>query len=193
MSFSSHRVCYKTTIDKCGSQYRVYLNRRNLANLQKKCGTERENLAEGEDSVVFPSPRYNCTKKRGHKYIYRRSELCLYNISIPNCESGRVTIESPSGDGFRQELQERIQSHNNFNNTCVDYLQFYYDVGNSTRKTSRYCGTELSYPLHIAIPDTQFMAVFWTDLAINHLGFHLTAKCVPTVTASGQAPDRITP
>ena len=189
---SSRRVCYRTTIDKCGNQYRVYLNRRNFANLQKKCKTERENLAEGEDFVVFPSPRYNCTKKSGHTYMYRRSELCLYNISISNCESGRVIIESPSRDEFQQELQGRKQSDNEFNNTCIDYIQFYYSIGNSTAKTTRYCGTELSHPLDITIPATQFMAVFWTDLTGNYVGFHLRATCVPTVT-SGQAPDEITP
>ena len=192
---SSHRVCYRTTIDKCGNQYRVYLNRRNFASLNRKCDNERESLLGNvtENSmIVFASPRYNCIKKRGNMYPYRHNEFCLYNVSIPDCESGRMVIKSPGNNQFRQELQERTQSDDGLNGTCADYLQFYYDIGDSTVKTSHYCGTELSHPLEIEIPATQFMAVFWTGPTNNYLGFHLRARCVPTV-ASGQDSDEITP
>jgi hypothetical protein len=189
----NHRVCYRTTIDKCGNQYRVYLNRRNFASLNRKCNNESESLPKTEDStIVFASPRYNCIKKRGNSYPYRHNEFCLYNVSISDCESGSVVIESPSDNQFRQQLQERTQSDDGLNGTCADYLQFYYDIGDSTVKTSHYCGTELSHPLEIEIPATQFMAVFWTDPGDNYLGFNLRARCVSTV-ASGQDPDEITP
>ena len=158
-------------MDKCGIDpspyYRIYLKKRNSESLQK-C-RETEALPEtGSNEILFSSPRYKCRKKSGHFYNYRRAELCLYNISLPDCESGVVAISSAREDS--QVLQER------FDDTCVDYLQFYYD-GNST--TNRYCGTELSHDqLNLTIPATQFMAVFWTDFATNNLGFRLIASCI---------------
>ena len=117
-------MCYRTTIDQCEnsslniSGYRLYLNRRNLNNLLQNCPHESETLTvidRGGVSVSFHSPRYECRKKNGRMYPYRNKELCLYNISVPNCESGSVVIV-----GYQyalQQLQER--SHNG---QCVDYL-----------------------------------------------------------------------
>ena len=104
-----------------------------------------------------------------------------------------MVIESPSDNQFRQELQERTQSDDGLNGTCADYLQFYYDICDSRVKTSHYCGTELSHPLEIEIPATQFMAVFWTDPADNFWGFHVRARCVTTVASGQEDSDEITP
>ena len=157
-------------MDKCGigssPYYRIYLKRRNSESL-RKCH-ESEALSEtGSNEIIFSSPRYKCKKKSGHVYNYRRAELCLYNISVPDCESGVVTITSAGGDS--QVLERRYD-------TCYDYLQFYYN-GNKT--TSRFCGTELSHDqLNLKIPATQFIAVFWTDITCtNALGFRLIASC----------------
>ena len=162
-------------MDKCGTDYRIYLKRRNFRGLQQRCRDESESLRETSDSgILLPSPRYGCRKKNGNPYMYRRRELCLYNISLPDCESGSVIIESPQNDQHN-EIQERELSFACQNRTCIDYLQFYY--GNLT--TSQYCGTDLSNNqlLPLEIPATQFMTVFWTDFTTNKLGFRLKAKC----------------
>ena len=158
-------------MDKCDGNspyYRIYLKKRNSESLQK-C-RETEALPEtGSNEILFSSPRYKCRKKSGYFYNYRRAELCLYNISLPDCESGVVTISSAREDS--QVLQKRFGD----TSTCVDYLQFYYD--DST--TNQYCGTELSHDqLNLTIPATQLMAVFWTDFATNNLGFRLIASCL---------------
>ena len=163
--YHSHRVCYRTTVDKCNGYHRIYLKRRNSESLQK-CHETEALFETGSNEINFSSPRYKCRKKSGHFYNYRRAELCLYNISVSDCESGVVTISSAEDDS--QVLQERRDD------TCVDYLQFY--DGNST--TSRFCGIELSHnQLNLTIPATQFMAVFWTDFTRNALGFRLIASC----------------
>ena len=171
----SEMICYRTTVDKCGNNYRIYLNRRNLTSLQKNCPDESESLqttnANGTDRI-FQSPRYGCRKGSGsgNLYSYRRSDLCLYNISIHNCESGTLIIESPSDSD--QKLEGKWRDENG-QITCADYLQFYY--GNL--QTDRFCDNELSLLLPLQIPATQLMAVFWTDPAINKLGFKLRARC----------------
>ena len=177
MILSSQRICYKTTVDKCGTDYRIYLNRRNLKKLQRSCPTESEEILSSnsnESERIFQSPRYGCRKGRGtgNLYRYRRSDLCLYNVSIPFCESGSLLIESASENDH--ELEDRIRSEND-HFICSDYLQIFY--GNSS-KTSRYCGNDLSLHLPLEIPTTQFMAVFWTDPDINKLGFSLRASCI---------------
>ena len=57
----SERICYKTTIDQCGSEYRIHLNLRNEAGLQRQCPQESEELrtamAVGSERY-FQSPRY---------------------------------------------------------------------------------------------------------------------------------------
>ena len=175
--FSSQRICYRTTVDKCGTDYRVYLNQRNLKGLQKKCPAESEEIpttnSNGTERIL-QSPRYGCRKGRGtgNLYAYRRSDLCLYNVSIPFCENGSLLIESASESDH--ELEDRLRDENG-EVICSDYLQFFY--GNS--RTSRYCGTDLSLLLPLRIPATQFMAVFWTDPEVNKLGFKLRVSCDP--------------
>ena len=189
----SRRVCYRTTIDECvnsslnTSEFRLYLNKRNLNNLLRNCPHESESLTviEGENasSVIFHSPRYQCRKKNGKIYPYRNKELCLYNISLPNCESGSVTILGTTS--APQELQERSG-----NGQCVDYLQFFYyhGVSGSLRRTNRACGVDLDYN---HIPATNFMAVFWADSSKNYAGFKLRATCqaeaIDTFSGSGSA------
>ena len=164
---------YKCTNDL---RYYIYVKRRNLQSLKNSCPEESEPLRTTDNSNrILQSPRYGCTKSRkSRRYFYRRNEFCLYNVSIPECESERIIIEREvrNESSVWQELQGRSAE-----NRCTDYLQFYY--GNVS--THRYCGTEVS-PLHgqlLTIPATQFMAVFWTDPAINKLGFKLKARCLP--------------
>ena len=171
----SEKICYRTTVDKCDNDYRIHLNHRNLKGLLKNCPDESDNLQttneNGTDRILL-SPRYGCRKGKGsgNLYNYRRSDLCLYNISIHNCESGILIIESVSES--EQELEGRLRDDNG-QIVCTDYLQFYYN----NSRTGRFCGEELSLLLPIEIPATQFMAVFWTDPAINKLGFKLRARC----------------
>ena len=144
--------------------------------LQRKCPDETEMIRTTESNGtdrILQSPRYGCRKGRGsgNHYAYRRSDLCLYNVSIPNCESGSLIIESASDND--QELEGRLRNENG-QIICSDYLQFFY----GSSRTKRYCGTELSLLLPLEIPATQFMAVFWTDPAINKLGFKLRARCL---------------
>ena len=170
----SQRLCYKTTVDKCGNGYRIFLNKRNFNGLQRSCPLETQDLRSlTETERLLQSPRYGCRKGRGsgNHYGYRRSDLCLYNVSIPSCESGRLLIESATDND--QELEARLRDENG-DVVCSDYLQFYY--GNSS--TQRYCGTELSLMFPLEIPATQFLAVFWTDPAVNKLGFKLRARCL---------------
>ena len=169
--FFSHRVCYKTSVDQCGNEYRIFLNRRNL---KRSCPLETEDLRSiTETEKLLQSPRYGCRKGHGsgNHYGYRPSDFCLYNVSIPSCESGSLLIESATDND--QELETRLRDENN-DFVCSDYLQFYY--GNSS--TQRYCGTELSLMLPLQIPDTQFLAVFWTDPSVNGLGFKLAVRCL---------------
>ena len=169
----SHRVCHRTTVDKCGSDYRIFLNRRNVQGLLRKCPEESETLRTTDNSDrILQSPRYGCRKGRGsgNHYAYRRSDLCLYNVSIPECESGSLIIESATENDH--ELEGRLRDENG-HVICSDYLQFYYNG----LRTQRYCGTELSLLLPLHIHATQFLALFWTDPAINKLGFKLRARC----------------
>ena len=176
--FSSERICYRTTVDKCETDYRVYLNQRNLERERRNCPEESEEILTTNSNGtkrILQSPRYGCRKGRGtgNLYSYRRSDLCLYNVSIPFCESGSLLIESASESDH--ELEDRMRDENG-HVICSDYLQFFY--GNS--RTSRFCGTDLSLHLPLEIPATQFMAVFWTDPEVNKLGFNLRASCVTT-------------
>ena len=185
-------MCYRTTIDECESrnisEYRLYLNKRDLNNLLRNCPNESESLTvvggEFMSSVSFHSPRYECRKKNGRMYPYRNKELCLYNISVPNCESGNVTIRSTSAP---QELQERSG-----NGQCVDYLQFFYyhGVSGSLHRTNQACGVDFLINSHI-IPATNFMAAFWADSSKNYAGFKLRATCqagaIDTFSGSGSA------
>ena len=132
-----------------------------------KCN-ESDRLTETGEDVLFRSPRYTCTK--GHKKLdYRSYDFCLYNISLPNCESGRVQIETPEQD--IPEVQERKDG------VCQDYLQFYYNYNNSTSKTRAFCGSDFNVTIVADIPTTDFVAVFWTDFRANFRGFELLARC----------------
>ena len=81
-----------------------------------------------------------------------------------------MIIESASDSD--QKLEGKWKDENG-QITCADYLQFYY--GNL--RTDQFCDNELSLLLPLHIPATQLMAVFWTDPAINKLGFKLRARC----------------
>ena len=176
----SQRICYRTTVDQCGisgTEYRIYLNQRNEAGLQRQCPSESEDLrsakADGSERYL-QSPRYGCRKGRGTGSLhnYRPNEFCLYNVSISNCESGFTVLESFSGSNHQMEEQMRDESGNLI---CTDYLQLFY--GNS--KTERFCDNDLTLNLPLTLPTTQFLAVFWTDPSTNDLGFKLRAKCRP--------------
>ena len=173
----SERICYRTTVDQCGTDYRVYLNHRNEASLRRQCPSEDENLptTDGSDRYL-QSPRYGCRKGRGSGSLfhYRRSELCLYNISIPDCESGWLIVESSSSNDHQIEEQMRDDSGNLL---CTDYLQIFY----GSSRTERFCDNHLTLKLPLSIPATQFLAVFWTDPSTNDLGFKLRARCRPLI------------
>ena len=116
-----------------------------------------------------------CINPNKKRLRYRKSEFCLYNISIPDCWAGVVTVES-SVDV--QSLQERDDD-----GKCRDYLQFF--SGSFT--SQRYCGSELSTSegFELTVPSLQFLAVFWTDSGVNAPGFQLTASCPSNTTAHG--------
>ena len=162
-------MCYKTYIDKCGASIRIHLNRRNITVLKEACNESEKLILQQESRVTFHSPRFGCRKARKFR-SYQKSDFCLYNVSIPSCESsGRLVLES--GD---RNAQENFIQNRKSDSECSDYLQFFYHNSSSVR----YCGRELS-ERQIQIPATQFMAVFWTDAAINKPGFTLTARCLP--------------
>ena len=126
--------------------------------------------------VVFHSPRYGCINPRNKQLNYRKSEFCLYNISIPECWVNATTIQ-PSQN--IQSLQERDD-----NGVCRDYVQFFWGSSFSPR----YCGSELSVEenFNLTVPSLQFLAVLWTDSASseeNGPGFDLTASCPTDSTA----------
>ena len=122
--------------------------------------------ANGSDRY-FQSPRYGCIRKNNKVYAYRPKELCLYHVSIPNCESGFLVIESSSNN--TQAIETRDEK-----GICKDYLQIFY--GESA--TEPFCGNDLTLKLPLTIPTTQFLALFWTDPSNNDdLGFKLRAKC----------------
>ena len=83
---------------------------------------------ENETIIVMQSPRYGCRKHSGNLCAYRRSELCLYNVSIPRCESQTLTVER---EGAPQELEDCesksliVGSAQELEDCeCRDYLQF---------------------------------------------------------------------
>lgn len=125
--------------------------------------------------------------KRSVFHNYRPREFCLYNISIQNCQSGRVLIETQEQDPPVQEQDPPVVEERDVNGTCSDYLQFYYKVDNSTAKTRRYCGVDFDAPILDVIPSTQFIAVFWTDISHSYLGFSLRVRCQEQVS-SGEYP-----
>lgn len=166
LSASSQRVCYKTSVYQCDYEYRVYLNQRNFTVLQNQCPEESDDLRTAlGNTKLISSPRYACTRINTNRLMkYRKSDFCLYNISISDCPSHTVIVKSSRG---LQRLQERDEA----SGRCRDYLQFYTD-----QFSERYCGSELT-GLDLLISSDQFMAVFWTDSANNAPGFELTASC----------------
>lgn len=96
----------------------------------------------------------------------------MYNISIPDCTSGMVVVRASAEP---QSLQEKDEE----SGRCRDYVKFYADQFTS----KEYCGGELT-GLQLVIPSSQFMAVLWTDWAINEPGFQLLTTCVPMNTTA---------
>lgn len=177
---SSARVCYRTVVDECSDGYRIHLNRRNGKQRDISCLSETEQrqtvlIQNGDSSHIFQSPRFGCQNERNKTYMYRKSELCLYNISIPDCLSGAITLDVSSD---AQGLQARTATDSGEDDAvCTDYLQLYY----GSTSTQRFCGDDLSLMLPLQIPTTEFLAVFWTDPSVNALGFKLRARCTVSI------------
>lgn len=152
---------------QCDDGYRVYLNRRNLESLQLSCPNETNDVPISPLGGRFlQSPRYDCRKGADNKFLmYRRSDFCLYDISIADCPSGRILIDNELHNV--QEIERRQRYH-----MCSDYLQIFT---NSTT-TDRFCDSELSR-IKLELPVTQFTALFWTDTSVNKLGFKLRVSC----------------
>jgi hypothetical protein len=164
-------VCYKTTVLRCEDGYRIYLNRRNPLTLQSACPHESDALPLAPSNGVFlQSPRYGCRnsilERENNFFKYRKSEFCLYDVSLPNCTSGRVVIDNELHN--TQELERRQRYR-----ICSDYVQF----STSSTSSEKYCDSELSR-LKLEIPSTHFTALFWTDTSYNKLGFKLRVSCV---------------
>ena len=152
---------------QCEDGYHIYLNRRNLLTLQASCPNETDELPELPTGERFlQSPRYGCVNPENDRQLrYRKSELCLYRISMPECTSGKIVIDNELH--YTQEI-ERWQRYN----ICTDYLQIFAD----SFVSERYCDTELSRS-RLEIPATEFTALFWTDTSVNRLGFKLRVSC----------------
>lgn len=161
-------MCYKTTVLQCEDGYRVYLNKRNLEKLQSNCANETDAVPTSPSGDrILQSPRYGCRKPHYDKFFpYRRNEFCLYDISVPNCPSGRVIVHN--NEHYTQELEQRQRYR-----ICSDYLQLFTE----STAYSRYCESELSR-INLEIPATHFTALFWTDTSVNELGFRLSVSCV---------------
>lgn len=158
-------MCYKTTVAQCVDGYRVYLSRRNQQTLQSHCENETDLVPESSSGGRFlQSPHYSCEKPPYNKY--HNSEFCLYDISIPDCPSGRVIVDNELH--YTQELEQRQRYH-----ICSDYVQLFTD----STASDRYCDTELSR-IKLELPTTQFTALFWADISFNKLGFKLRVSCV---------------
>ena len=141
------------------------------------CPRESESIhsvAENDTERLFHSPRYGCRKGRGTGalYKYRSSDLCLYNVSMPDCESGWLILES--ADANNREIEQRMSAVSG-EHVCNDYVQFFY--GNGTR-TEKFCDNDLTLKLPLRIPATRFVAAFWTDPSTNEEGFEIRAKCL---------------
>ena len=176
VSFYSNRACFRTTVFRCSNEFRISLKRRNFGNLKRLCLKESQALrAIGRQTRILSSPRFGCLKRSGNRYAYRRSELCLFNVTISDCESNVVVVESnnETEPGSNRELLQKIEERAP-NQECNDYLQFYY----GTFSTQKYCGNDFSQSFHLQIPTTNFLAVFWTSPADNELGFHLRVSCL---------------
>ena len=84
----SHRLCYRTTVDKCENGYieSSLTDVSSMHGLLESCPLETQDLRSiAETEKLLQSPRYGCRKGRGsgNHYGYRRSDFCLYNVSIP--------------------------------------------------------------------------------------------------------------
>lgn len=166
----SERLCYRTTVYQCDDGYRIYLNKRNFQRLKSACPNETKTvLTSPSGDRILQSPRYGCRKppqSRTTFYPYRKREFCLYDISIPDCPSGRVRIHN--NEHYAQELEQKQRYH-----ICTDYLEIF---ANST-SSEQFCDSELSR-INLEIPATRFTALFWTDTSVNKLGFRLSVSCV---------------
>ena len=163
----SERVCYKTTVLQCPDSYQVYLNLRNPDTLATSCPNETNSVPQSQLGGLFlQSPRYMCSSRENNFFKYRKSEFCLYKLSLPECLSGKVVIDNDLH--MTQEMERRQRYH-----ICSDYLQFFTE--NSASK--RYCDSELAR-IKLEIPSTQLTALFWTDTSYNKLGFKLHVSCL---------------
>jgi hypothetical protein len=164
----SERVCYKTTVYQCQDGYRIYLNRRNPHNLLSPCANETDEIPPSPLGGRFlQSPRYGCFNSPDNNNFmnYRNSEFCLYDLSLPECTSGRLVIDNALH--YTQEMERRQRYH-----ICTDYLQFFTDG----TPYQRFCDSELSR-LKLEIPNTRVTVLFWTDTSYNKLGFKLRVTC----------------
>ena len=160
-------MCYKTTVFQCPDGYRIYLHPRNSETLPSSCTNETDEIPTAPFGGRFlQSPHYECVNPSENTILnYRKSEFCLYDLSLPECASGRIVIDNDLH--YTQEMERRQRYH-----ICTDYLQFFTD----TTPYKRFCDSELSR-LKLEIPSTRVTAIFWTDTSHNKHGFKLRVTC----------------
>lgn len=155
----NYRECYRVQLyQNCpvDGYTNCFLNPRSAS---KDC--DSEDLAIIGNTVRMTSPRYDCRTSRGHPHRYRGQELCIYNVSLNNCENG-IEI-APDGVSILED---------NDQDSCQDYIELIFD-----QEYHRICGNNFTDGYSQTFNATRFVAVFWSNRSKNRKGFSLRVSC----------------
>ena len=127
--------------------------------------------------VHFKSPGKFDKKK------YLNNDFCVYNIST-NCNGKHIVVQSTA----KTELTDTVVD--NGRRRCLDYVEFDYAPGHFL------CGDELNNYTSPPLPQSSFLAVFWTSSKGRKGRFEISVQCtdipIPTTettTSSGDETD----
>lgn len=139
--------CFKWRVKKSGE---VVLRERPV---------EKQKLVTSAGSVLFRSPGIDSKKQH-----YSNNMFCLYNITIPNCDS--ITVQSLPGEHSLYWAPD---------STVQDYL--FLDYGGAESPTTLHNKEVASY-LN-SVHTSSFYAILWSDpvLSSSAGGFELVAVC----------------
>ena len=122
---------------------------------------EKTSLTTLSNSTIvhFKSPGKFDEKK------YRNNDFCIYNIST-NCSGKHIVVQTAA----KTDLNDTFVDSSG-RRRCLDYLEFDFAPGHFL------CGDELNNYTSPPLPQSSFLAVFWTSNKGNKGRFEISAQC----------------
>ena len=110
-------------------------------------------------TVHFKSPGKFDEKK------YRNNDFCIYNVST-NCSGKYIEVRTADTTDLNDTFVDSSGRRR-----CSDYLEFDFAPGHFL------CGDELNNYTSPPLPQSSFLAVFWTSNKGNKGRFEISADC----------------